>query len=266
MEDKNNDIKLIKRRFAISGNTKIFKKRESVSLFSKRLSIVSNESVSKSPLLNQRKLFIKQNSPMNQTEKQNIDDLKKDLYNTANEKDYPKLLVKFFKVKDCSILKYGIKKSVEKIEYSYCKTCDSSSIFPICMACIKNCHAGHNIDKNTKFGNIKCYCGVKLHKISNIKKSSVDNDNNNMKCLCNEWNKIAKLNILYQTNDKKNICEFCNVICFDKSKLENSLDSNDFNSSKLNILNYNMQENCSTNVSECECDCINIHSNKKNIL
>ena len=95
-------------------------------------------------------------------------------------------------------------------------TCDPTSIYPICMACIRSCHIDHIIKKSKKIGNIKCYCGYKLHQINNLKKYSTSYDNNkNIKCLCNEWNEIAKLNIFYTTKDDKNVCEFCNVVCSD---------------------------------------------------
>ena len=41
------------------------------------------------------------------------------------------IIKKLYKVKDCSIFKYGIKESYEKIKYSFCKTCDKNLINPI---------------------------------------------------------------------------------------------------------------------------------------
>ena len=66
-------------------------------------------------------------------------------------------IVNFNKISNCSILKYGVKKSTEEIEYSYCKTCDYNSLKPICMSCIHKCHYGHIIRFNFKKGNIKDY-------------------------------------------------------------------------------------------------------------
>ena len=51
----------------------------------------------------------------------------------------------FNKVNNCSVSKYGIKKSTEDIEYSYCKTCDHNLLKPICLCCINQCHKGHLI-------------------------------------------------------------------------------------------------------------------------
>ena len=70
-------------------------------------------------------------------------------------------LLNFTKVNDCSIMKYGARKSSIEIEYSYCKTCDYNSLKPICLTCINKCHYGHVIKFVFKKGHIKCSCGEK---------------------------------------------------------------------------------------------------------
>ena len=66
------------------------------------------------------------------------------------------------KIPNCSILIYGAKASFEEIEYSFCKSCDSNLINPICIECINNCHKGHNIKKNFMKGHIQCFV-VKIY-------------------------------------------------------------------------------------------------------
>ena len=53
----------------------------------------------------------------------------------------------FLKIKECSIVKYGIKISTDKIYYGYCQTCDANLIHPICIECARMCHQllGHKI-------------------------------------------------------------------------------------------------------------------------
>ena len=118
-------------------------------------------------------------------------------------------IVNFNKISNCTILKYGVKKSTEEIEYSYCKTCDYNSLKPICMSCIHKCHYGHIIRFNFKKGNIICSCGQKNHltmKIDNYKL-------NNIECSCNEWNSITNLNYYYINRLKEPICILCHYYC-----------------------------------------------------
>ena len=67
----------------------------------------------------------------------------------------------FFKISKCSIIKYGISKSTDEIEYSYCKTCDHNLVRPICLHCINNCHKNHLTSFIFNKGKIKCSCGEK---------------------------------------------------------------------------------------------------------
>ena len=97
------------------------------------------------------------------------------------------------KIPKCSILIYGAKASFEEIEYSFCKSCDSNLINPICIECINNCHKGHNIKKNFMKGHIQCFCGENLHKIENI-----NNFNDNIQCNFAEWSEISKINVYFK--------------------------------------------------------------------
>ena len=128
------------------------------------------------------------------------------------EKEYDEILPihNFNKVSKCSISKYGVKKSTDEIEYSYCKTCDYSLLKPICLCCINQCHKGHLIKYIFNRGRIKCSCGEKNHISMKIDNSDV---NQNIDCLCNEWNTIAKLNFYYVNKNKEPICILCHNFC-----------------------------------------------------
>ena len=109
---------------------------------------------------------------------------------------------------NCIILKYGNKPSLEPIEYTFCKTCDSNLINPICIECINNCHKGHNIKKNFLKGNIQCICGQKLHKIE-VQQNFFDIT----ACTFSEWSLTSKLNYYYVKSNKNPICIFCHNFC-----------------------------------------------------
>ena len=119
----------------------------------------------------------------------------------------------FTKVSNCSIVKYGIKKSPEEIEYSFCKTCDHNLLKPICISCINQCHSGHSIKYIFNKGRIKCCCGEKNHIGMKIKDQT--NNNNEIKCLCNEWNITAKFNFYYINEKNEPICILCHNFCQD---------------------------------------------------
>ena len=133
------------------------------------------------------------------------------IYNN-NNKEYEKNspIYNFLKIKKCSILKYGVKKSTENIKYSYCKTCDHNLLNPICFPCINSCHKGHLIKYIYNKGKIKCSCGEKNHYQKNIYNI---NNNKNIICLCNEWNIVAKLGFYYINHNQKPICILCHNYC-----------------------------------------------------
>jgi len=132
------------------------------------------------------------------------------------EKESEEILpIKYFSnVSNCSIVKYGIKKSPEEIEYSFCKTCDHNLLKPICLSCINQCHNGHSIKYIFNKGRIKCCCGEKNHIGMKIK-DQTHNNNNEIKCLCNEWNIIAKLNYYYKNEKNEPVCILCHNFCQD---------------------------------------------------
>ena len=54
------------------------------------------------------------------------------------------IIKQFKKIENCSVMKYGIKRSPELIQYAYCITCDDNLIHPICLECIEKCHKSYN--------------------------------------------------------------------------------------------------------------------------
>ena len=148
------------------------------------------------------------------------------------------------KIPLCSVLKYGTKPSIDKIEYTFCKTCDNNLINPICIECINNCHKNHHYKKEFLKGNIKCFCGENLHKIN-------DNNNDNIDiipCTFNEFSYISKLNIYYVNENLENICIFCHNFCSKKEK------------DKIAKLNNN------NNFFKCECKNEQNHCEYKRLL
>ena len=143
-------------------------------------------------------------------EEKKIADIKKDINVTTSI--YNNIKNEFFKVMDCSILKYGIKISTEKIYYGYCQTCDVNLIHPICIECANICHKSldHKIRVMKEKDNIICSCGEKMHKIINyrrkirliIAKECPFSD------LC-EKSRLSKLYVI----EGKCVCEFCYRMC-----------------------------------------------------
>ena len=126
-------------------------------------------------------------------------------------------ILNFLKITDCSMMKYGARKSSIEIDYSYCKTCDNNSLKPICLPCINKCHFGHVIKFILKKGHIKCSCGEKNHMIMKINYNKISNVN----CLCNEWNSTANLKFYYINKNKEPICILCNYSCQDDNHKSN---------------------------------------------
>ena len=134
----------------------------------------------------------------------------KEIYKEKEEDESaPKIIQKFLEVNECSILKYGLKPSIENVEFSFCRTCDPNLINPICMACINTCHKSHEIKKKFIKGEIKCICGERLHCIS----KTLDLEVNNNSCQLGEWYIISKLNFYYKTKDDKCLCMLCYNFC-----------------------------------------------------
>ena len=114
--------------------------------------------------------------------------------NTNNCND---VINEFVKIKGCSILKYGIKISTEKIHYGYCQTCDVNLMHPICLECINLCHKsiGHKIREMREPSYIRCGCGEKMHKILNVRRNSkliISRE-----CPYSDWCEKSRLSTLY---------------------------------------------------------------------
>ena len=170
----------------------------------------------------------------------------KEIYKEKEEDEsIPKIIQKFLEVNDCSILKYGLKPSIENVEFSFCRTCDPNLINPICMACINTCHKSHEIKKKFIKGEIKCICGERLHCIS----KTPDLEVNNNSCQLGEWYIISKLNFYYKTKDNKCLCMLCYNFC-NKNKSKNK---------EKNIVKLNPNEEKPI----CCCKNEEIHQEKK---
>ena len=168
----------------------------------------------------------------------------KEIYkDIEDEENSPKLIKKFLEVPDCSILKYGLKPSIENVEFSFCRTCDPNLINPICIACINTCHKSHKIKKKFIKGEIKCICGERLHCISKTPDLTVNNNS----CQLGEWYIISKINFFYKTNDNSCLCMLCYNFC-NKNKSE-----------EKDIIKITEDDN----IPECCCNNEEIHQEKK---
>ena len=183
----------------------------------------------------------KMNSLFDYNEEQFIKELYK---NKEDNYQIPKLIQKFFHIKNCSILKYGLKPSIDTIDFSFCRTCDPNLINPICIPCIKECHFGHKIQKNFLKGEIKCICGERLHCISKKPDLTI----NNLNCQLEEWFVVSKLNFFYNTKDNKSLCMLCYNFC-----------NNDRSKETIRILNYNDKNK----LPNCCCNNEEVHQERK---
>ena len=122
------------------------------------------------------------------------------------------IISQFKKIPECSVIKYGIKKSPEKIPYAYCVTCDDNLIHPICLECIEKCHKAHNhiVKYSEECDNIVCGCGERLHIFNVSKKKNLQSKNN--ECPYIDWCERTGLNNLYNIKGVC-VCEFCLKLC-----------------------------------------------------
>ena len=171
----------------------------------------------------------------------------KEIYKEKDEEENsPKLIKKFLEVPECSILKYGLKPSIESVEFSFCRTCDPNLINPICIACINTCHKSHKIKKKVIKGEIKCICGERLHCIVKTPDLTVNNNS----CQLAEWYIISKINFYYKTTDDDScLCMLCYNYC-NKNK----------NQGERTIVKLNPDDD---NIPECCCKNEDIHQEKK---
>ena len=136
---------------------------------------------------------------------------KTNLFLNIKEEDF--IFKNFIKIQNCSILKYGIKPSSEKIKYGFCSTCDINLIHPICSICLKECHKKykHQTKLIDEEDNIICGCGERLHKFP-LKDKKTD-INSSIECPYIDWCDKTGLSNLYVINDNICVCEFCYRLC-----------------------------------------------------
>ena len=169
----------------------------------------------------------------------------KEIYrDNDNNNDVPKLIQKFTEIKDCSILKYGIKPSIDDIEFSFCRTCDPNLVSPICLPCIKTCHKSHRIKKKIMKGEIKCACGERLHCIS----KSPNLNMNNISCQLTEWYVVSKLNFYYKTKNNSCLCMLCYNFC-----------NNEKDKETIMLINSKDEKD----LPNCTCNNEDVHQEKK---
>ena len=126
--------------------------------------------------------------------------------------NYDNVKSDFLRIKGCSILKYGIKISTDKINFGYCRTCDINLIHPMCLECARICHQqlGHKIIEMNETANIRCGCGEKMHKItSHRRKSKLITAK---ECPYSDLCEKSRLSTLYVIEGKC-VCEFCYRMC-----------------------------------------------------
>ena len=176
----------------------------------------------------------------------NFDEINiKEIYrDNEDNNDVPKLIQKFTEIKDCSILKYGIKPSIDEIEFSFCRTCDPNLVSPICLPCLKNCHKSHRIKKKIMKGEIRCACGERLHCISKSPNLNV----NNISCQLTEWYVVSKLNFYYKTKNNSCLCMLCYNFCNNEKDKETIIQIN---------------SNDKKDLPNCTCNNEDVHQEKK---
>ena len=128
------------------------------------------------------------------------------------DEDCRNVIAEFTKIKRCSVLKYGISLSTEKIKFGYCHTCDTNLMHPICLECIRECHIklGHDTREIDQPDFILCGCGERMHAFLNNDKKK--NKKFSSECPYSDWCEKSLLSTLYIINDKC-ICEFCYRMC-----------------------------------------------------
>ncbi len=89
-----------------------------------------------------------------------------------NEDNCNEVINGFLKIKNCTILQYGIRPTAERVKFGYCRTCDLNLMNPICEECLLQCHKKyeHNIREINEPDYIICGCGERMHKFNPIEK------------------------------------------------------------------------------------------------
>lgn len=154
--------------------------------------------------------------------------------------------------KNCIVIKYGYKKSLQT--FYKCYTCDPEGKLPFCNICKEKCHNQiYNKDtdilenisdySNNNKKNIKheikaeyiesiCYCGISNH---NIKTYLGQNDNTKKSsCFLGIWNKINYKPL------ENNLCSYCNLVCKHNTKDKTfKSDKNEYIDNNYNNIIYN---------------------------
>ena len=128
-----------------------------------------------------------------------------------NDENCDEVITEFLKIKNCTILQYGVKPTTEKVKFGYCRTCDLNLMNPICEECLKECHKKfeHNIREINEPDNIVCGCGERMHKFKTLeRKNKLGAD----ECPYSDWCEKSRQSALYIVDDRC-VCEFCYRIC-----------------------------------------------------
>ena len=130
----------------------------------------------------------------------------------SNEENCHNVISEFTKIKRCSVLKYGISLSSEKIKFGYCHSCDKNLMYSICLECLRECHTklGHDTREIEQPDHILCGCGERMHHFEENDKKK--NKKFSIECPYNDWCEKSLLSTLYIVDDRC-ICEFCYRMC-----------------------------------------------------
>ena len=142
-----------------------------------------------------------------------LEEVEEDKESEENSEDNCKNVIsQFTKIKKCSILKYGINLSTEKIKYGNCHTCDTNLMYPICADCLRECHKrkGHDTREIELPDFIVCGCGERMHHFKDSEKKK--SKKYSSECPYSDWCEKSSLSTLYIV-DEKCVCEFCYKMC-----------------------------------------------------
>ena len=129
-----------------------------------------------------------------------------------SDEDCKDVISQFTKIKKCSVLKYGINLSEEKIKYGKCHTCDANLMYPICFDCLMECHKklGHDIREIEQPDFILCGCGERMHHFKDNEKKKAKKYSS--ECPYSDWCEKSSLSTLYIV-DERCVCQFCYKMC-----------------------------------------------------
>ena len=169
----------------------------------------------KNKMDNRNKLVLKEFEKSDEISQKKIseDDEEKDYDSQESSEDNcQNIISEFIKIKKCSILKYGISLSTEKIKFGNCHTCDTNLMYPICFVCLIQCHKrkGHDIREIEQPDFIICGCGERMHRFKEFERKR--NKKCSSECPYSDWCEKSMLSTLYIIGEKC-ICEFCYRLC-----------------------------------------------------